>query len=102
MSIFDEAMMKHASTFPRSHRATAILLAVLFCAFTAAGARGQSSLTTYTGLSGAEVLYAAIGPEITVYAVDAGNATLTKGPTISVPENVQYIWQHPSKKYLYV
>lgn len=48
------------------------------------------------------VLYSSLGAELTQYDVDAANATLTKKSSIRLPANVQYAWQHPSKKYFYV
>lgn len=48
------------------------------------------------------VLYAAAGPEVTVYRVDAEGAALAKVSSIRLPANVQYAWQHPSKKYFYI
>jgi 6-phosphogluconolactonase len=48
------------------------------------------------------VFYSGVGPELTCYSVDVGNAALVKGETVSTPANVQYAWPHPSKKYLYV
>ncbi len=48
------------------------------------------------------VLYAATGAELTRYEIDAGNAVLVKKNSIRLPANIQYAWQHPSRKYLYV
>ena len=48
------------------------------------------------------VLYAALGAELSTYAVSAANATLTKGSSVTLPFAVQYAWPHPSKKFLYV
>ena len=48
------------------------------------------------------VFYSAIGPELTLYSVDAEGAALSKQGTVSTPANVQYAWPHPSKRYLYV
>ena len=47
------------------------------------------------------VLYAANGPELAVYAVDAADASLTRTSTVALPFAVQYVWPHPSKKFLY-
>jgi len=49
-----------------------------------------------------QVFYSAVGPELTLYSVDIGNAALVKQGTVSTPANVQYAWPHPSKRYLYV
>lgn len=48
------------------------------------------------------VVYAAVGPELTEYAVDTEAATLTKRGSVTLPDSVQYAWPHPSLKYLYV
>jgi len=47
-------------------------------------------------------LYSALGAELTQHDVDADNATLVKKGSVQLPANVQYVWQHPSRKYLYV
>ena len=49
-----------------------------------------------------DVFYAAVGPELTLYSVDADEATLVRRDTVSAPANIQYAWPHPSKQYLYV
>jgi 6-phosphogluconolactonase len=51
---------------------------------------------------GQTVFYSAVGGDLSLFAMDVDNATLTKRSTVSVPANVQYAWPHPSKKYLYV
>lgn len=51
---------------------------------------------------GSAVLYAAAGAELTQYDVDVEGATLAKRGSVTLPENVQYAWPHPSRKYLYV
>ncbi len=52
--------------------------------------------------SGRNAVYAAVGPEIVHYSLDPATASLTRKDTVSVPENVQYAWPHPSRRYLYV
>ena len=47
-------------------------------------------------------LYASVGPELTQYDVDVDTATLTRRGTVSLPANVQYVWPHASRRYLYV
>ncbi len=47
-------------------------------------------------------LYSSLGVELTQYDVDAANAVLTKKSSLRLPANVQYAWQHPSRKYFYV
>jgi 6-phosphogluconolactonase len=48
------------------------------------------------------VLYASAGAELTQYNVDVSGASLVKKGSVRLPANVQYAWQHPSRKYLYV
>lgn len=48
------------------------------------------------------VFYASVGPELTLYDIDVDGGTLTKRNSVTVPANVQYVWPHPSKRYLYV
>jgi len=47
-------------------------------------------------------LYAAVGPEVTTYAVDFETASLIKQSSVALPESVQEAWVHPSRRYLYV
>lgn len=48
------------------------------------------------------VLYAATGPELTAYAADTTAAALERRGSVTLPENVQEAWPHPSRRYLYV
>jgi len=48
------------------------------------------------------VLYAAAGPELTAYNVDFEAASLVKQSSVTLPENVQEAWPHPSRRYFYV
>jgi 6-phosphogluconolactonase (cycloisomerase 2 family) len=54
------------------------------------------------GGAGKLALYANVGPELTHYDVDVGDATLTRRGTVVMPANVQYAWPHASGRYLYV
>ena len=47
------------------------------------------------------VLYASVGADLIHFAVDAAAATLTRRGTVSVPANVQYVWPHASRRFLY-
>ena len=47
-------------------------------------------------------LYAAVGPELTHYEVDADGATLTRRATVRLPANIHYCWPHASRPILYV
>jgi 6-phosphogluconolactonase len=48
------------------------------------------------------VYYASIGPELGMFDVDIDGATLSKRNSITLPANIQYVWPHPSRRYLYV
>lgn len=47
-------------------------------------------------------LYSAVGPELTRYDVDVAKLELAKRESITAPSNVQYVWPHPTRKYLYL
>jgi 6-phosphogluconolactonase len=53
-------------------------------------------------VTGKPVYYSGVGPDLTLYEVDGGDAALQKRATVTLPANVQYAWPHPSKRYLYV
>jgi 6-phosphogluconolactonase len=59
-------------------------------------------LTVGQAQAGKVEVYAAVGAELTRYDVDIERGTLTKGDTITLPDNVQYAWPNPSKQYFYV
>lgn len=46
-------------------------------------------------------LYAAVGPELTHYAVDVEGAALERRSTVTAPANIHYAWPHASGRYLY-
>ena len=48
------------------------------------------------------VLYASVGANTTQYDIDAAACTLTPQGTVSSPANVQYIWPHATRTFLYV
>ena len=49
------------------------------------------------------IFYQSIGPELARYDVDVDGAALVRRDAITTPgANVQYVWPHPSKKFLYV
>ncbi len=47
------------------------------------------------------VLYASVGPNTTQYDIDLAACTLTPKGTVASPANVQYIWPHASRQFLY-
>jgi 6-phosphogluconolactonase (cycloisomerase 2 family) len=65
-----------------------------------AGACAAPGLAWGEDLKGKTVLYASIGPVLTVFDLD-GDA-LVKRSSVTLPANVQYAWPHPSRKYFYV
>jgi 6-phosphogluconolactonase (cycloisomerase 2 family) len=48
------------------------------------------------------VLYASVGPELTLFDMDIAAASLERRGTVTLPVNVQYAWPHPSASHLYV
>jgi 6-phosphogluconolactonase len=46
-------------------------------------------------------LYASVGNELTHYDVDVAGATLTRRASVALPANVQYVWPHASRPFLY-
>ena len=47
------------------------------------------------------VLYASVGADLVHFDIDVTAATLTRRATVSVPANVQYVWPHASRRFLY-
>jgi 6-phosphogluconolactonase (cycloisomerase 2 family) len=48
------------------------------------------------------VFYQSIGPELFRYDIDVDGAALTRHDAVTTPgANVQYVWPHPSKQWLY-
>ena len=47
------------------------------------------------------VYYASIGPELSLYDIDIDGAALIKRSAVMLPANIQYVWPHPSRRYLY-
>lgn len=48
------------------------------------------------------VLYQSVGAVLAHFDVDIEAATLTRRTSITLPSNVQYVWPHPSRKFVYV
>jgi 6-phosphogluconolactonase (cycloisomerase 2 family) len=46
-------------------------------------------------------LYASVGPELTQYDVDVETGNLTRRGSVTLPANVQYVWPHASRRFLY-
>ena len=47
-------------------------------------------------------LYRSVGDELAQFDVDVAGATLVQRGAVLLPANIQYVWQHPSRRYLYV
>jgi len=75
--------------------ATTIALLLLICAT-------RLPASAFRSASDSLALYAAVGPVITRYDVDVDRATLRARESVSVGGNVQYGWQHPNGRHLYV
>jgi 6-phosphogluconolactonase len=58
--------------------------------------------TAPSGAKAKVALYAAVGPELTAYKLDVEAAKLVKQASVTLPQNVQEAWPHPSRRYLYV
>src|SRR5689334_22107395 len=62
---------------------------------------GTSDLRS--GMMPKAMFYQSIGPELARYDIDVESAALTRRDAVSTPgANVQYVWPHPSKRFLYV
>ena len=55
-----------------------------------------------SGAGGRTVLLQSVGDKLTVFDVDVDAATLTPGASITLPSNIQYVWPHPTRRFLYV
>src|SRR6202035_2733481 len=97
--------MRNTTSTIRGWRLTLLEVAALSLLVAGIG-QAQTSLESKPGgkTSGPskEVLYAAVGAELTQYDVDVDGAALVKRGSLTLPANVQEASQHPSKRYLYV
>jgi len=67
----------------------------------------SSAATSAVGLGSATagartVFYQGVGDQLTQWDVDLDAATLTPRASVTLPSNIQYVWPHPSRKFLYV
>lgn len=51
---------------------------------------------------GRTVFYQSVGDRLTQWDVDIEAATLEPRGSVTLPSNIQYVWPHPSRKFLYV
>ena len=69
------------------------------------GATGTSLLGCASGGSGPggrrTAFYQGVGDQLTHWDVDATSATLTRRGSITLPSNIQYVWPHPSRQFVY-
>jgi 6-phosphogluconolactonase (cycloisomerase 2 family) len=47
-------------------------------------------------------LYASVGEVLTRYELDVDGAALARRESVALPQNVQYAWPHPSRRFFYV
>jgi 6-phosphogluconolactonase len=47
------------------------------------------------------VFYTSIGPVLSWHDIDVGQGALTKRGSVTLPANIQYVWPHPSRRFLY-
>jgi len=47
------------------------------------------------------VVYASVGPELRWYDANVADATLEQRGAVRLPANIQYVWAHVSRRYLY-
>ena len=47
------------------------------------------------------VFYQSVGPELAHYDNDIDGAALVRRGAVTAPANVQYVWPHPSRQFLY-
>jgi 6-phosphogluconolactonase len=73
-----------------------------FSAFPIIAATVLLALAPSSGAQTKVALYAAVGPELTTYNLDLESASLARRASVTLPENVQEAWPHPSRRYLYV
>jgi 6-phosphogluconolactonase len=74
----------------------------ILCAFLVLTAAAAPAQTPGSAAHSKVALYAATGPELTSYKVDFETASLARQASVTLPENVQEAWPHPSRRYLYV
>ena len=64
----------------------------------AAAPSGAWSASSHPGA----VFFDAVGPDLTCWHADIGNAALTRQGSVTAPALVQYVWRNPAKPVLYV
>jgi len=64
--------------------------------------QGNPAPESSSGPTSPIALYRSVGEELHHFDVDVEAASLTQRGTVRVPAGVQYVWPHPSRRYLYV
>jgi 6-phosphogluconolactonase len=72
------------------------------CAALLAGSAAAPHLAWSQPVPRKTVFYASVGPTLTLYDIDVDGAALQPRGAVKVPVNIQYVWPHPSSRYLYV
>jgi 6-phosphogluconolactonase (cycloisomerase 2 family) len=63
---------------------------------------GATALSPMARAQGATLpFYSAVGPNLTLFALDPKTAALTRKSTVTLPSNLQYAWPGPGGKFLY-
>jgi hypothetical protein len=66
-----------------------------------AGAAAAPRFAMAQSGGGKLVVYASVGPELRWYDANVADATLEQRGSVRVPANIQYVWPHISRRYLY-
>jgi 6-phosphogluconolactonase len=66
-----------------------------------AGAAAAPRLAMAQSGGGRLVVYASVGPELRWYGANVADATLEQRGSVRLPANIQYVWPHVSRRYLY-
>jgi 6-phosphogluconolactonase len=61
--------------------------------------------TVFSPIAGAQAatlpFYSAVGPNLTLFALDPKTAVVTQKSVVTLPSNLQYAWPDPAGKFLY-
>jgi 6-phosphogluconolactonase len=91
-----------AADKPPDREVTAMINRRAFSALLAGAAGAAPKPAWSQSVSKKTVFYASVGPELALHDVNVADAALQKRSAVSVPANIQYVWPHPSRQYLYV
>ena len=68
----------------------------------AGGSLAVSRTASAQQSSGKLAVYATIGPELWHWDADVAKATLARQGSVKLPADIQYVWPHANRRYLYV